>query len=80
MPAARRRVGLTQEQLAKATGLTPRYIALVEGGKVRSPGIVNCLRISKALATTVSELCGEIVPQMTPKERAVLVALRSYQE
>lgn len=80
MPAARRRMGFTQRQLAEAAGFTHRYIAALESGEVSSPGIKACLRISKALATTVSELCGEVIPQLTKQERAVLAALRNNGE
>jgi transcriptional regulator with XRE-family HTH domain len=52
---ARRRAGLTQEQVALASGIPQAHYSRIETGK-RDPGIRTLIRIAKALKTTPAEL------------------------
>jgi transcriptional regulator with XRE-family HTH domain len=53
--ALRKKRGLTQEQLAEATGLSVNFISFVERG-IKSPSLANMGRIAKALNVPVMEL------------------------
>ena len=47
---------MTQEDLAKATGLTRTTISLLETGATKSASSKTLLRISNALGTTIDSL------------------------
>jgi transcriptional regulator with XRE-family HTH domain len=61
MRAARRRVGMTQTDLAAIDGLDRAAISLTEKGK-RSPDMRTLLRIADGLDVTAAELVGDIGP------------------
>jgi transcriptional regulator with XRE-family HTH domain len=50
--------GLTQEQLAEATGLSQQYISGLEQGQ-RNPTILTLLALAQALGTTPAALISE---------------------
>jgi transcriptional regulator with XRE-family HTH domain len=50
--------GLTQEALAEASGLHPRYVSDVERGR-RNVGFINLERLAKALDVDLSEFMTE---------------------
>lgn len=52
---ARRRAGLTQEQLAAKAGLSREYVSILEGNK-KSPTIDVLLRLTKALGVRASRV------------------------
>ncbi len=52
---ARERAGLTQEQVALASGIPQAHYSRIETGK-RDPGIRTLLRIARALKTTPADL------------------------
>lgn len=56
--ALRKSKGLTQDELARAVGITASSICQYEIGK-RQPDHEGLLRIAKTLDTTVGELLGE---------------------
>src|SRR3954468_12797369 len=62
----RRRValGLTLEQLAERSGLTPNYIGTIENGK-RDPSLSTVMAIAAGLSVQAGELFGG-VPGLTP--------------
>lgn len=58
MRFARLITGMSQEELSKATGITPCAISLIENGK-REIKIGNAIKICKALNCTLDELFWE---------------------
>ncbi len=53
--ARRETLELTQEQLARATGLSPQYISLIEQDK-RVPSVSSLARFAEELGVTVDYL------------------------
>jgi transcriptional regulator with XRE-family HTH domain len=53
--ARRKKVALTQEQLAELTDLDPTYISGIERGR-RNPSLKNIVKIAHALKTSVAKL------------------------
>lgn len=62
MKTARRKVGMTQEKLAKLTGYRPSQISLWETGGA-FPSIMTCITLSDALGCTIDELVGRAVTE-----------------
>jgi transcriptional regulator with XRE-family HTH domain len=60
----RRALGLTLEQLAERSELTPNYIGTVENGR-RDPSLSTVLALAKGLGVAPGELFGGI-EQLTP--------------
>lgn len=52
---ARQKQGLTQEQVAKVSGIGPTYISDIERG-VRNPSYELLIELAKALKTPLSEI------------------------
>lgn len=52
---SRETLGLTQEELATATGLTPQYISLIEQDK-RIPSVSSLTKLVEELGVTVDYL------------------------
>jgi transcriptional regulator with XRE-family HTH domain len=57
--AARKDAGLTQEGVARRSGLTLKHIGGVERGAVQDPHYSTLAALAHALGTTVAELVGE---------------------
>jgi len=57
--AERERQGISQEELADRSGLHRTYIGGIERGE-RNIGLLNVLRIAKALRTSASDLFRDI--------------------
>ena len=51
--------GMTQEALAEASGLHPRYVSDIERGR-RNVGIVNLDRLAVALGVRLDELTATV--------------------
>jgi transcriptional regulator with XRE-family HTH domain len=62
MRAARKAAGLTQEGVARRSGLTLKHIGEVERGEVHDPHYSTLSAIAGALGTTVAQLVGEEAP------------------
>ena len=58
MKSARAAKDFSQEQLAKATGVTRQTIGMIEAGK-HNPTLSLCVAICKALGKTLDELFWE---------------------
>lgn len=52
----RRNQGLTQEQLANLSGLTPNYLSKIERGVADNFSAINLVRIAQALNVSVDDL------------------------
>jgi transcriptional regulator with XRE-family HTH domain len=70
----RRRValGLTLEQLAEGSGLTPNYIGTIENGK-RDPSLSTILSLAKGLRVHPSELFGGVQDLSPPATEAAML-------
>jgi transcriptional regulator with XRE-family HTH domain len=53
--AQRERLGISQEKLAECCGFDRTYISMLERGK-RNPSLLNLLKLSKGLQTSISTL------------------------
>ncbi len=60
--AKRKAIGLTQEGVARRSGLTLKHIGEVERGEVQDPHYSTLRDIANALDTSVAELVGEREP------------------
>src|SRR4030081_2553913 len=55
---ARKRAGLTQQELCQRAGLSYSTLAKIERGAIKSPSIFTIQNIAAALGTTLNELMG----------------------
>jgi transcriptional regulator with XRE-family HTH domain len=60
----RKQRGLSQEDLAEASGMSRNYISDIERG-VRNPGLLALVALAKALRVSLRELVEEIEPRST---------------
>lgn len=74
--ARRKRLGLSQEALAEATGLHPTYIGLIERG-LRCPSTRVLLLLAEGLGLKGSSLLAGIERKLTkPKPKATTITKR----
>lgn len=55
---ARKRAGLSQEELAKKTGITQAFLSEIET-QTKCPSLGTAIKLARALGCTVDELIGE---------------------
>lgn len=70
---ARKKAGLTQQELCQKAGLSYSTLAKIERGAIRAPSIFTIQSIAGALNTNLNELMGDFgpaLPQETPKKRS----------
>lgn len=65
-------LGMTLEQLAESSHLTPNYIGTIENGR-RDPSLSTVLALAKGLRTSVAELFGGIQELSPPATEAGLL-------
>jgi transcriptional regulator with XRE-family HTH domain len=58
----RKQRGLSQEDLAEASGMSRNYVSDMERG-VRNPGLLALVALAKALRVSLRELVEEIEPR-----------------
>lgn len=63
---ARKKAGLTQQDLCQRAGLSYSTLAKIERGAIKSPSIFTIQSIAAALGVSLNELLGEITPN-TPE-------------
>jgi transcriptional regulator with XRE-family HTH domain len=56
LAAARRRTGLTQEELARRAGVKLDTVRAIEQGRTRNPGIFTVLLLADQLGVTLDAL------------------------
>ena len=61
MKAIRERMGITQNALAKATGIPQSVISDIESGKTKNPRIDTLEAIAEALNVTVEDLRNDAI-------------------
>ncbi len=67
---ARRRRGITQDQLAEHTGLDRTYISQIENGW-RNPSGKSLLELSRALGIRLDKLVGQKFPNESAKQKRI---------
>lgn len=70
LQAARKKAGLTQQELCQKAGLSYSTLAKIERGAIKSPSIFTIQNIAGALGLTLSELMGDKVPVADQKKRS----------
>ena len=73
--ARRKRLGLSQEALAEATGLHPTYIGLIERG-LRCPSTRVLIGLAEGLDTKASTLMANIERELAKPAPAVVKAVK----
>lgn len=67
---AREVVDWNQAELARASGVIPSTVSMLEAGKVRDPGARTLYRLALALGVTIEELLGHQPLHRTAKAAA----------
>jgi len=72
LQTARKKAGLTQQQLRQQAGLSYSTLAKIERGAIKSPSIFTIQNIAAALGLSLNELMGDMAPKLpgTPKRRS----------
>src|SRR5688500_3137968 len=86
----REALGLTLDELAKRSGLTPNYIGTIEN-KLRDPSLSTARNLAKGLGVPLGELfgwadgrsaaaieCGQLVDATPPELRDVVLVILRY--
>lgn len=70
----RREKGLTLQELAARSGVSPGYISMLERGFKKSPTLEILKKLAKGLSVSLSEIIGEEIAEleMDGKTRALL--------
>ena len=63
LQAARKKAGLTQQELCQRAGLSYSTLAKIERGAIKAPSIFTIQSIAGALDITLANLLGEVKPQ-----------------
>lgn len=66
---ARKKAGLTQQQLCHKAGLSYSTLAKIERGAIKAPSIFTIQNIAAALGVTLAELLGEVAPKGAEKSK-----------
>lgn len=73
LQTARKKAGLTQQELCHKAGLSYSTLAKIERGAIKSPSIFTIQNVAAALGVSLNELLGDLAPQPpteTPKKRS----------
>jgi FMN phosphatase YigB (HAD superfamily)/DNA-binding XRE family transcriptional regulator len=65
---ARKKAGLTQQELCHRSGLSYSTLAKIERGAIKAPSIFTIQSIAAALGTNLNDLIGVPAPSGTPKK------------
>lgn len=68
---ARKKVGITQQQLCQKANLSYSTLAKIERGAIKSPSIFTVYAIATSLHLTLDELLGDITPSVISKKRSL---------
>lgn len=69
LQAARKKAGLTQQDLCHRAGLSYSTLAKIERGAIKSPSIFTIQSIAGALGITLNELMGDLVPAVAAAKK-----------
>lgn len=70
LQAARKKAGLTQQELCQKAGLSYSTLAKIERGAIKAPSIFTIQSIAGALNTSLTDLMGDPAPRQKPKRRS----------
>lgn len=70
LQAARKKAGLTQQELCQKAGLSYSTLAKIERGAIKSPSIFTIQSIAGALNTSLTDLMGDAQPATKPKKQS----------
>lgn len=65
---ARKKAGMTQQELCNLTGISYSTLAKIERGAIKSPSVFTVSVIAKATGVRVEDLTGETSPQKVQKQ------------
>jgi len=65
---ARKKSGMTQQELCNLTGISYSTLAKIERGAIKSPSVFTVATIAKATGVNVEDLTGDITPQAPKKQ------------
>lgn len=65
---ARKKSGMTQQELCNLTGISYSTLAKIERGAIKSPSVFTVATIAKATGVSVEDLTGEVTPQAPKKQ------------
>lgn len=60
-------IGLTLDELARRSGLTPNYLGTIEAGR-RDPSLTTMLAIAEGLGAHLAEMLGSL-PELSPSAK-----------
>jgi HAD superfamily hydrolase (TIGR01509 family) len=66
---ARKKAGLTQQDLCHKAGLSYSTLAKIERGAIKAPSVFTIQSIAASLGLTLNELMGDIVPALPPAKQ-----------
>lgn len=75
LQSARKKAGLTQQDLCHKANLSYSTLAKIERGAIKAPSIFTIHAIADALELSFSELLGDIIPEK-PKKKESLTGIR----
>lgn len=75
LQTARKRVGLTQQQLCQKADLSYSTLAKIERGAIKAPSIFTIHAIADALGLSFNELLGDTIPE-APKKKQSTTGIR----
>lgn len=67
LQAARKKAGLTQQELCQKAGLSYSTLAKIERGAIKAPSIFTIQSIASVLGVSLGDLVGEIAPKNPPE-------------
>lgn len=70
LQAARKKAGLTQQELCQKAGLSYSTLAKIERGAIKAPSIFTIQSIAGALNTSLTDLMGDALPAAKPKKQS----------
>lgn len=70
LQSARKKAGLTQQELCQKAGLSYSTLAKIERGAIKAPSIFTIQSIAGALDTSLNALVGSSAPVVTAKKRS----------
>lgn len=80
--AIRRAEGLSQKELAEASGIDQSYLSMIESDQRRNPGVRIISRLARALQVSIDELAAHagFLPQRQPPDPLSERALRIFRQ
>lgn len=68
---ARKKAGLTQQELCSRAGLSYSTLAKIERGAIKAPSLFTIHKIASVLGVSLNELVGDVLPSSAAQPRSV---------